>query len=1018
VIGHRRSRLVPGLLRRAVCAVAVGVLGLSAEAAPRPAQLLLPDLALPMAPIPLGVARPPLELPPAPPVAAPAIDLGSIPLPPFLTAVPKPLPAVRDPGSFKCVFTAFRGAEGLADCGVHRLLDQDVRGAAAAFEESLAVDPQGTQAARAHAWLGEIGLLQRDWEAAERHYRAALGPGLPPELAYHVELGLALVALQKGDPAEADRALGRALTAMPPQAVAVVIRYLQGVARLLMGKPAEAMPLWDQAAQPGASPRLVEELPFWRGVALGWLGDAEGAERSLEGFARAQPNHPLRLDALAQEGYILLERGRPADAERLFREAEGLGPRAELRPQIRLGLVRVYLVLGDTTRAAAAARRLAAETPQDPLAGPALVAIADAAEKRGARAEALDLYRQILRVSLAPAAQEYVSYRLAEALERDGARAEAKGRYRALRDRGREEGLAERAAYRLGSIALAEGDVGAALREGEGLLRAGTIPELREAVLLLTGEAAARGNDPNRAAAVFRLALRDFPSSPRTSRTRLALGWAILKDGDAASAVREWRSLLPTADLETRGLAAVAIADVAIGAGRDAEAFEALRLVGTPDTASPVADTIAIDRGLLALRAQQYAEAIQTLEPVASRVAEFPRQALVRRALGLARYRLGEYDLAERQFRQAAALAPAEPSSWLGAGLAALAQSRYAEAEDALQRARIAIPEVAALAQYGLVVSAWSRPDAAAFRERGTAFVDRYPTSPFVSPLLYALATSAGDRGQVDEAQAWVRRLLRLEPPSEYAGDALERLTVVAKNRPDVLRDAYRDLLARGSGRELRGDAWLGLADTAFAAGDFREAQRAAEGFLQDGSDDSRAPRAQALLVRAYQAQGLRPRALEAAEAFLRRFPSDPMVPTVELARGQLLVDERRWDLAQQAFETARERGDAGVAAPAQFWLGETLRQRGDYEGAIVAYLGATYLYPGTPWAARGLQGAAQAYVSRRMPREAGIVLRKLVATPDAEPALVAWARTALAQLGPQTGQDPSELLKRGSTRP
>src|SRR5439155_10420833 len=156
---------------------------------------------------------PTLELPPVPALPAPAVDLGAVPLPPFLTGVAKPLPPVRDPGRFKCAFATFRGAESLVDCGVHRLFEQDLGGARAAFEESLATEPRGPQAPAAHAWLGEIGLLERNVEAAERHYqaalgqaapgRAALGPGLVPELRAHAELGLGLVALRKGDPTEA-----------------------------------------------------------------------------------------------------------------------------------------------------------------------------------------------------------------------------------------------------------------------------------------------------------------------------------------------------------------------------------------------------------------------------------------------------------------------------------------------------------------------------------------------------------------------------------------------------------------------------------------------------------------------------------------------------------------------------------------------------------------------------------------------------------------------------------------------
>jgi TolA-binding protein len=96
------------------------------------------------------------------------------------------------------------------------------------------------------------------------------------------------------------------------------------------------------------------------------------------------------------------------------------------------------------------------------------------------------------------------------------------------------------------------------------------------------------------------------------------------------------------------------------------------------------------------------------------------------------------------------------------------------------------------------------------------------------------------------------------------------------------------------------------------------------------------------------------------------------------------------------------------VAAEAEFWLGEALRARGDHEGAISAYLGATYAYPESSWAARGLQGAAQAYVARQMDREAGIVLRKLAARPGVDPALAQWARDSLARLGPAAAPAPT----------
>src|SRR4029453_5075494 len=133
-------------------------------------------------------------------------------------------------------------------------------------------------------------------------------------------------------------------------------------------------------------------------------------------------------------------------------------PPRELRPQTRAGLVRAYLALGDTGRAASAARQLKTESPRDPLVPAALLLIADAAKARGAQGEATDIYRELLLLPLPPATQDYVRYRLGEQLEQEGRLPEAKDHYRELRDKGREEAVAQRATYRLGLVALREND--------------------------------------------------------------------------------------------------------------------------------------------------------------------------------------------------------------------------------------------------------------------------------------------------------------------------------------------------------------------------------------------------------------------------------------------------------------------------------------------------------------------------------------------------------------------------------
>jgi TolA-binding protein len=464
------------------------------------------------------------------------------------------------------------------------------------------------------------------------------------------------------------------------------------------------------------------------------------------------------------------------------------------------------------------------------------------------------------------------------------------------------------------------------------------------------------------------------------------------------------------ADLETRALALLAVADIALRQGREGEALDALQGVTAPPPGLKNGDAVLLNRGILALRTGAPADAIQVLEPLAPRLTDLPMQALTRRALGIAHYEFARYDQAERQFRLSASAMPQEPSSWLGAGLAALAQNRLAEAEDALGRARLAAPEVATAASYGLVLVAVKKGDRDAFRERGTTFVDRFPRHPAAPAVLYGLAAAALDRKDLAEGQTWVQRVLREPAATDLGTHALLRLAAAAEaqTRPDVARDAYRQLLTRPTTPEIRTDAWFGLAEAALAAHDGAEAQRAAEGFLRDvPAGDPRAAQAHLMLVRALETQGQRDRAVVAIEGFLREFPRDAATPALELRRGQLLAEARRWDAAQQAFEGARRADDPALAAEAEFWLGEALRARGQHEAAIGAYLAATYAYPDSPWAARGLQGAAQAFVARQMPRDAAIVLRKLAARPNVDPALAQWAREALASLGPAATPAP-----------
>jgi TolA-binding protein len=519
--------------------------------------------------------------------------------------------------------------------------------------------------------------------------------------------------------------------------------------------------------------------------------------------------------------------------------------------------------------------------------------------------------------------------------------------------------------------------------------------------------------------ALYRATLRDYAASPYAPAVRLALGWALHRDGEPESALREWEETRRAADLDVAILANLAIAEVARRQEHEEQSLAALRALARLAPSHPLADTLALDRGILLVRAKQYEPAVHELEPLTVQIKEPRLQAILRRGLAIARYQLQQFDAAEREFGWARYWAPAELSNSLGEGLAALQQNRLNEAERALGIARFApVPDVAIPASYGLVVAAHRRRDPDIFRERATTFVERYPAHTYSTVILYSLVRQAVERRELDRAHDTLRRLLREQPGSDLVPDALVLVADASRGEPARARQVYTEILARVTDPPTRADTWYRLGEASLTLRDGTEADRAFEGFLREAPGDERAVEALTLLVQAAELQGQPDRVVARIEDVLRRSPTHPRAPQMQLTRGHYYLIAQQWEQARVALEAARDTGEPPVAAPAQVYLGELLRSRGDNDEAVVAYLGAPYLYPDeAAWAARGLQGAVQSFLAQSKGREASILLRKLLARPGLDSELGQWARDRLARLGPITGEDPAQVLRRGPAR-
>jgi tetratricopeptide (TPR) repeat protein len=187
----------------------------------------------------------------------------------------------------------------------------------------------------------------------------------PERHEYHLDMGLALGELRRYD--EALRALDRSLETWPRYPEAFLAR---GDVYRELGRPDEARQQYQRALE--IKPFYAEAL-----AAMGWLEAEQGRDAQAEQhFLRALAVTDL-VDANLGLGELSLRRGRPADAERAFRQvlvsephsvAAWLGLGKSLRSQGRAGEAATCFARALNERKFAHQRRLGRPPLPDPEA--------------------------------------------------------------------------------------------------------------------------------------------------------------------------------------------------------------------------------------------------------------------------------------------------------------------------------------------------------------------------------------------------------------------------------------------------------------------------------------------------------------------------------------------------------------------------------------------------------------------------------------------------------------------------
>ncbi|HET9753211.1 MAG TPA: tetratricopeptide repeat protein, partial [Myxococcales bacterium] len=201
------------------------------------------------------------------------------------------------------------GEEARANVMRGRLLAaaHDVKGAEAAFEHAVMLDPGS---AAAHEAYGDFRIRQREWEKASRQFESAIQHGGGAS-AY---AGAARAFLGQNRLLEADKAITDAVTREPGNARFL---YLQGRVADAIGKAEEAYRKYEAALK--AKPDLVEALAA-EGVVWMSRNDRAKAQERLDAAIAVKPEG---LTALEDEaiGDLALAMGDAKKAQEAFGRA-------------------------------------------------------------------------------------------------------------------------------------------------------------------------------------------------------------------------------------------------------------------------------------------------------------------------------------------------------------------------------------------------------------------------------------------------------------------------------------------------------------------------------------------------------------------------------------------------------------------------------------------------------------------------------------------------------------------------
>ncbi len=945
-----------------------------------------------------AMATPPLAPPPAP-AEVPPVRPAALAVP----AAEKPTAPMVAPGTAPCFWAWLPSASEQLKCGMGRYYRGEHDKAREVLEQAMRGASERELIAEARYWLAETHYVLGRPDLADPLFRQVAQEPRQP-LAVWALSSSGWTALRIGDAARARDVFARLSSAPGPASLDAWSRHGLGLALYGLGQFDEASRTWTELLARTVPPSIARDIVFWHGETLGRIGRHADAERELKRFTDGGPHFQLETGLLRQ-GWWALAAGRAKEAVPPLRAVIAMPMRATAgntaleRDWADAGLALALLAEGDVDGARRAAAPLATRKSALHEAVMLRLAAGAVAAKRGA--EALPMLQELLGGRIDAPTRAWVLLVIGDAQQADGNRDEARTHYDLARQAQASGVIGWYATLRLARTNFDLREFSQAMTDVAPLLTAPLPPELRQAALLLRGEAAYHAGDYTTAADAFRRALVEMPQASETAAVRLALGWTALRQGRNDEARRHFLDFVKgQPDHALAGDALILASELALTSDDLDEARGLIDRVLASYAANPRIEFVKLNRALLLLRSGQAPAAMPILREWIARAPFPPLVGRVHAALGAALLATGKPADAAKAFGDAAKGGERGLAA-LGMGSVSLVTGRLPEAEKTLTDARDAGPAaITAAAEYGLAALAYQRGDARTFAP--VARTALAAASPATAPgLLYVLTGLAVEEKNWTAALDSAKRLVAEYPAHDTADDALARIGLAAVDARvwPVVHESYALLLQRYPKSPFSDGASVALAEAQINMGRGGEAVATLERFVAANPSHPETGRAWLALGRAREASGQGASALDAYAAAIR----DTRVADVrrEAAYGQarVLIADKKWAEARNVLKVLVLDSDVAVVAEAAQAIGETYQGEGDALAAAEYFMTAAYVAPGTPVAGKAMLGAAQSLATAKQPDAAAIVFKKLLAQGNLPPDVADAARKGLAAL-------------------